>query len=103
MHFMNQYEVEDALRRHRDHPVLVPATQTLYNLMAWTNQNSDGWAYWPKPVRAADKLMTLIEGDRMSRFDDLRPDVTVEAYKAALKPIKAFRTRQNANFEIVEA
>ena len=105
MRFMNEYDIEMAARQHSLHPVLGPAIQTLDNLRYWTNQNSDGWAYWPKPCRAAARLMELIEGDGTSfyRFDDYRQDATVEKLKAALKPIKAFRTRFNANFEIVEA
>ena len=104
MLYMNEYDIEYAARQHGHHPVLGPAIQTLRNLMDWTNQNSDGWAYWPKPVRAAKNLQALIQGDSPTAFfDDYREDVTVEKYRAALKPIKAFRTRQGANFEIVEA
>ena len=105
MRFMNEYDIGSAWTRYRDHPILGPATQTLTNLMVWTNQNSDGWPYWAKPTRAAAKLMEMIERDGTSRyvFDDEREDVTVEEYRAALRPIKAFRTRQSATFEIVEA
>jgi hypothetical protein len=105
MRYMNDYDLYECQRQHALHPVLGPALQTLSNLMDWTNRNSDGWAYWPKPVRAAAKLMELIEGDGTSfyRYDDYRVDATPEALKAALKPVKAFRTRQGADFEIVEA
>lgn len=105
MRFMNAWGIEEARSRYFLHPVLGPATATLFNLMEWANQNSDGWAYWPKPARAAKKLMELIERDGTSRwrFDDERTDATQAEYKAALRPIKAFRTRQAADFEIVEA
>lgn len=109
MRFMNEWDVEEALVRCCQHPILGPATQTISNLVEWTNSHSDGWAYWPKPVRAATRLMALIEGDghpggmRGARFDGDRDDVTVADYRAALRPIKAFRTRQGADFEIVEA
>ena len=101
MRFMNRWDVEEAVGMHAQHPILRPATQTLQNLMEWTDRNSDGWAYWPKPVRAAARLMELIEQSHPYR----RPqeDVTIEQYKAALRPIKAFRTRQNADFVIVDA
>ena len=103
MRFMNEYEVLDARSRYADHPVLGPATTTLYNLMRWTNENSDGWPYWPKPTRAAAKLMELVDHGRI-RFDNPeRTDATVAAYKAALRPVKAFRTRHNTDFEVVEA
>lgn len=49
------------------------------------------------------KLMELIEGDVRTRFDDEREDVTVAGYRAALRPIKAFRTRQGAGFAILDA
>lgn len=96
MLFMNHYEIEDAVGRYADDPVLGPAARTLASLMDWTNRHSDGWAYWPKPCRAAAKLQALFP----RRWDDESP--TVEQYKAALRPIKAFRTRQGADFNIEE-
>lgn len=100
MRFMNRWEVEAAVSMHADHPILGPATQTLDNLMQWTDCHSDGWAYWPKPVRAAAKLIELIEKNHPYHWP--REEVTLAEYKAALRPIKAFRTRQNASFAILE-
>ena len=54
---MNTYDVEEAVHTHASHPVLGPAVRTLENLVEWTNSHSDGWAYWPKPSRAAGQLM----------------------------------------------
>lgn len=102
MHF-NEWDVEEARDRYRDHPILGPATKTLLNLVVWTNENSDGWAYWPKPGRAAKNLQELIGSRRTYIEDPDREDVTVEAYRKALRPIKAFRTRKNATFTIEEA
>lgn len=104
MYFMNTWDIADAYHRHGEHPVLGPATETLRNLEEWTDRNSDGWCYWPKPVRAAKQLMELIEGDDRAgaRWDDDREDATPERLKAALRPIKAFRTRQGADFDIIE-
>lgn len=99
MLFMNEYEIENAVMRYSlqdDEPVLGPAALTLRNLMDWTNRNSDGWCYWPKPCRAAKALQSLFP----RRWDDEPP--TVEQYRKALVPIKAFRTRQGADFVIVE-
>lgn len=101
MRFMNEYDIENAVRRYRDYPVLGAASRTLENLMHATNSMSDGWAYWPKPAKAAAKLMDLIEGDPQGRFGD-RDDTTPKAYAAALTPIKALRTRHNMTFEIVD-
>ena len=103
MLFMNEYEIRDAVARHAGHPILGPATQTLFNLMECANANSDGWAYWPKPCRAAKKLQELIQGDRSAHFDFDREDVTAAKLRAAYSPIKAFLTRQGLTCEIVEA
>jgi hypothetical protein len=101
---MNEHEISESVERYWTHPVLGPATRTLYNLCQWTNRNSDGWPYWAKPRRAAGRLETLIRRDGTSRYlyDD-RDDATVDELKAALRPVKAFRTRHQADFEIVES
>ena len=95
MRFMNEFEIEDAARQHLDDPILGPASWTLVNLVRATNANSDGWAYWPKPTRAAAKLMSLF---------DHPENVTAKDVKAAYVPIKAFLTRQgwHDKVEIVE-
>jgi len=99
MRFMNDYDIARAEDKFADHPVLGPAVQTLVNLRDAANANSDGWAYWPAPARAANKLMELIEnGDR---FDYEREDATPDKLATALRPIKAFRTRHGIDFEIV--
>jgi hypothetical protein len=103
MFFMNTYEIDDAAARYRAHPVLGPATRTLANLRDAANANSDGWAYWPKPGRAAARLQELIQGDPRSRFDAERADATPERYAAALRPVKAFRTRSGLAFDIEPA
>ena len=102
MRFMNEYDIEAKQYVYAGHPILGPAMQTLVNLVDWTNSNSDGWAYWSKPVRAAAKVMELIEQDYSNRYDRDRADVTLAEYRKALVPIKAFRTRQGASFEVVE-
>src|SRR5688572_8661191 len=103
MRFMNRWDIEDAVRHFADDPVLGPASRTLLNLMEWTDSHSDGWAYWPKPCRAAAKLQALLEENHPYRRDWDAPAVTVAQYAKALVPIKAFRTRQAADFVIVEA
>jgi hypothetical protein len=52
-----------ARRKYQAHPALGPAVQTLDNLMTWTDNNSDGWAYWLPPARAAQRLIEFIEDD----------------------------------------
>lgn len=84
MKFMNEYDISLAEQRHIGHPVLARATQFLMDFREEVNAHSDGWAYWGAPVRAAAKLMTLVEGH----------DATEAQFKAALSPIKSFYTRR---------
>jgi hypothetical protein len=101
MRFMNEYDIDDALGRFRDHPVLGPATRTLASLRDAANSNSDGWCYWPKPARSAAKLMELIEGDGTNYYrHGEREDATPAKLRAALTPIKSFRTRSGIDFQI---
>lgn len=102
MRFMNYYEIDDAVSRYAYHPILGPATSTLESLRDCVNENSDGWAYWPKPVRAADKLMELIGSYREYLDDPERTDVTTIKLKAAYKSLKSFRTRSGLHFNIYE-
>jgi hypothetical protein len=97
---MNDWDIAEARARYAAHPILGPATQTLANLRDAANDNSDGWAYWPKPARAAAKLMELIEPDGLRPWET--PDVTAAQLRKALAPIKAFRTRTGIDFTIVE-
>lgn len=100
--FMNEHEIDYALERFAEHPVLGPATQTLSNLRHAVNANSDGWPYWNSPARAAGKLMELIQGDGTTRYQvGPREDATAERLRVALRPIKAFRTKHKIQFEIV--
>lgn len=105
MSWMNEYDVQEAAERYRKHPVLGPATRTLHNLVVWTNSNSDGWPYWKAPGQAAKKLEELIQFDSSGepRFRSRDQDAHPDALKRALVPIKAFRTKHKADFEIVES
>lgn len=93
--WMNEYEVNEAAARFEDDSVLGPATRTLRNLVYVTNTSSDGWAYWPKPGRAAEKLMALIQtASRPTRFGESGSSaVTAAEVKKAYTPIKSFMTR----------
>lgn len=102
MRFMNDWDIDDAVERYRQHPILSAATRTLANVRDAANENSDGWPYWPKPARAANKLMELIEGDRTSAYRFGERDVSKAELTAAYRPLKAFRTRSGIHFEIVE-
>lgn len=103
MRFMNEYDLEVAYNRfwegntpNRFHLVLV-----VHRLRQWADENSDGWAHWPKPGRAASIAMSHIES-RTNRENDQqeREDITDAEFRRALAPIKAFLTRQNVADEI---
>lgn len=91
MTWMNEYEIDDALRRFSSFEYLGAAARTLDNLRTWVNWNSDGWAFWHPPANAAEKLMELIQ--KADRFDPV--DCTLDEYKVAVRPLKTFRTKAN--------
>lgn len=84
--FMNRYEIEQAVVRHANHPVLSKAAHFLQAFMEEVDAHSDGWAYWRAPVHAANKLCNLLQEPRDYPG-------ALAAYKHALTPIKSFMTR----------
>jgi hypothetical protein len=101
---MDEYDIEQAVERWRDHPLLGPASRTLAALAAWADDGKDGWMTWPPPMSAAQRLMELIERDGRRRYqvDRVRADVTAGELKKAYTPVKALRTKMQADFEIEE-
>ena len=96
MIFINEHEIEDAAIRFRQHPVLGPATLFLRNFADEVNRHSDGWPYWSPPVKAAAKLITLINSHLyagMGAYPRL-PEPTLADVQKTLAPIKAFMTRR---------
>lgn len=89
---MNEYEIADAVNRfdRGETPNLLAGAKTLDRLCQWTNRNSDGWPYWSKPVRAAERLITLLLA-----ADSVRSatDCTEAELKRTYVPIKTFLTR----------
>ena len=85
MMFMNESEIVMMTERYRNHPVLSDATKFLREYMRQVDLNSDGWPYWSQPVRAAAKLMLLIQ----------HPETATHAqFHKALTPIKSFYSRK---------
>lgn len=103
MLYMNDYDIEMARRlaRREDAPVIAAGVEILDRLRDWTDRNSDGWAYWRKPVQAASKLMTLIQDWEESARDwrGGADDVSGAQLQATLRPIKSFLTRQGVAAE----
>jgi hypothetical protein len=98
MLFMNAYEVDEASYQFRTHPVLGPATRFLRDFRDEVNSHSDGWAYWNPPLRAAKKLMELIQAgqaNERNRYTNApQVEITEAAFRKALAPIRAFYTRR---------
>lgn len=103
--YMNDYDIDHALRRFDDvdTPNRFRVAVVVNNLADWANDNSDGWAYWPKPLRAAQNAISLIESRTWEENEEQeRTDATDAEVTAALRPIKAFLTRQGvAHDEVI--
>jgi len=80
-------------------PNLHRAADTLANLAQWADENSDGWAYWPKPCRAAASLQRLLIRPEHNGYDAVDCDAATLA--AALRPVKAFLTRQGVDHDAI--
>jgi hypothetical protein len=113
MLFMNEYDIDDALDQYVYRTPDAPehmraAVITLHNVMTAANSCSDGWHSWPKPARAARKLMELIQRQQKvdrERYSMLQSDrdlltVTEKEVWAAYSPLKAFRTREIGKSDI---
>jgi hypothetical protein len=101
---MNEWDIESALRRFD--PGRTPNRAYLANVVSalrdWANSNSDGWVYWPLPVRAARKAIELIDGGTTpERIEQEEHDATDAEVRAALSPIKALLTKQGVRHETV--
>lgn len=98
MMFMNDGEIEMAVDRFQNHPVLGKASRFLQEFMNEVNSHSDGWAYWKPPVQAAKALMTLIQNglaaERGGYSREPQPEITEKDFLRALAPIKSFYTRR---------
>lgn len=96
MKFMNEYDIEDAVRKFDADPVLGPAARFLDAYKNEVNAHSDGWPYWSAPVKAAGKLIELLDGHRMSGMGAYPrlPRPTEADIKRTLTPIKVFMTKR---------
>lgn len=101
MTWMNEYDIEEALRftAINELPNLRRGAEVLSNLKEWTNDHSDGWPYWQKPARAANRLMEHLEKATRDGYRGEAKDVTDAELKKALAPIKAFLTRHEVNHD----
>lgn len=103
MLFMNDYDIDSAVifwehTTRRETPQTHRLAEDLRRLANWANQTSDGWAYWPKPCRAAKALQERLQEAERQYRDGVDLAVieadSAEARARVLRPIKAFLTRQ---------
>lgn len=96
---MNDHEILTAVRLAPSGTNLARAADALNRLADWADDNSDGWAYWPKPSRAAANLQELLTERLGGRFIDTGDidDLTDAELTAALRPVRSFLTRQGVN------
>lgn len=91
MRYMNDYDLEQARRRFTGQtmPNRLALVMVVDNLREWADTVSDGWAYWPKPCRAASRAMELIDSSTFRETEDIDEETMLRA----VQPIKAFLTR----------
>lgn len=92
MRFMNDYNIEQARRRFTGLalPNRLALVLVIDNLRKWADAHSDGWAYWPKPARAAARAMEHVDSSTFR----VTEDISDADLAAAVRPIKSFCTRQ---------
>jgi hypothetical protein len=99
MLYMNDYDLAYAARRFgrgwsSNTPNRAALVAHVDALRRWADDNSDGWAYWPKPARAARRAMELIQSTtNAANYAQEREDITDREFREALRPIKAFYKR----------
>lgn len=105
MRFANDYDRHRFQQRFNNatgFPVLGKAADNLAALADWADANSDGFHSWPKPARAAQGLVALLEDAETEYRSGRRlEDITGADLQRALRPVKAFLTRQGVRHEDV--
>jgi hypothetical protein len=91
--WMNQAEIEWAARQNHDCPVVSKGVKLLYRLMESVNEQSDGWAYWHAPSKAAEKLVALLQSAGNLSHGTIGT-ITEADLRKALSPIRTMVTKQ---------
>ena len=94
--WMNQSDIEIAVKQCVVHPVLGPATRFLKALMDSVNEQSDGWPYWRAPSKAAEKLMQLIKDNTGGMwYPQSATSLTLKDVVKTIIPIKRMASAQS--------
>jgi hypothetical protein len=92
--YMNDYDLQFAERRFANTPNRLAVVDTINRLKDWTGANSDGWAYWAPPRKAAAPLMRLVNSTT-NALNDLQEanDATPAVVRRAAATLRGFCTR----------
>jgi hypothetical protein len=106
MLFMNSFDQEHALMCATElgNPRQVQAATALMQLAQWADANSDGWAYWPAPVKAARRLIAglqQMEADQRFKWSSRRDvaDFSAQELEFMIAPVRTFLQRHEARWQ----
>lgn len=92
---MNQFEIEAAFHANHECPNVRKGVALLHSLMEAVNAQSDGWAYWRAPSKAAEKLMELLQSAGNISYGT-SGYINETDLKKAITPIRSMVTRQRS-------
>ena len=96
MRYMNDFDLWFARRRftRASTPNRLALVMVVEELRDWTNNHSDGWAYWTPPRRAAQRAIDHIYSTTNAANDKQEAtDITDAEMHKAVVPIKSFLTK----------
>ena len=105
MRYMNDYDLDFARKRfgRGSTPNRLALVMVVDQLREWTDENSDGWAHWVKPRRAAERAMEHIDSSTNAENDvQEREDITELEMRRAAQTIRTFLARERVEAERVE-
>ena len=96
MTYLNEDDLQEAIFRFGlCAPNRAHVARVVRNLASWANENSDGWAYWPAPRRAAANAISEIHAyTHVEMVAQEQKDISDRQVRTLLVPIKSFCTKQ---------
>ena len=96
MRYVNESDIGQARARftRASCPNRLALAVMVDRLAEWTNDHSDGWAYWTKPLAAAQAAIGHIESTTWEANQAQEAeDISHRAMVLAARPVRAFLTR----------
>jgi len=90
---MNQSDIEYANTNTHSCPNVRKGVRLLHCLMHSVNQQSDGWAYWPVPLKACQNLIALLK-TAGNLYHGTNGSITDSQLTKAIMPIRRMVTTQ---------